>query len=246
MAKNDDHLPRIGRKGAGNCFTCQAKNQTEWCALDEEDLRHLNQAKTTNIYRKGQVLFYQGNPCLGIYCIESGTIALRISDSNGHEVISRLYDEGQTLGYAAHFGQGVHEGTAEALSDARVCFVDRSALRGLLNRAPALGHEFLGTMARELRDSERARLEAATLPMRARVAHLLLVLKDRFAEISDDGILTIELPISRTDLAAMVGARPETISRVIKQLEEANVARFKGRKVIVEDLDSLLDEIELV
>jgi len=48
---------------------------------------------------------------------------------------------------------------------------------------------------------------------------LLLALKDRFATVNDEGDMTIELPLSRQDLAAMIGTRPETIARSIRALE---------------------------
>ena len=82
---------------AGNCFTCQARDPTEWCTLEDEDLTLLNSAKTHNVYKAGQVIFYQGNPCLGLYCVESGEVALRKTDEAGHAAIVRLLHGGQTL-----------------------------------------------------------------------------------------------------------------------------------------------------
>ncbi|MEM6730359.1 MAG: hypothetical protein AAF658_02315, partial [Myxococcota bacterium] len=63
-----------------SCPTCPTRSTCEWCDLGSDDLRELDRAKVTNVYTPHQVIFYEGNPCLGIYCIESGTIALRKSD----------------------------------------------------------------------------------------------------------------------------------------------------------------------
>ncbi|MCB1153632.1 winged helix-turn-helix domain-containing protein, partial [bacterium] len=60
----------------------------------------------------------------------------------------------------------------------------------------------------------------------------------------EDGNILIELPMSRQDIADMVGARPETIARTIRSLQDDGVATFKGREVMVPDLDALLDELE--
>jgi CRP/FNR family transcriptional regulator len=82
------------------------------------------------------------------------------------------------------------------------------------------------------------------MSVRARTAHLLLMLKDRFATVTEDGSLSFELPLSRKDMASIVGTRPETIARTIRSLEADGVTRFSGRRVTVHDLDALLDEVE--
>lgn len=246
---NMDKRMGRGEQGADNsrainCFTCQSRNKTEWCHLHGDDLRVLNQVKVCNIYKPGQIIFYQGNPCLGLYCIERGTVAIRKSDAAGNSVLVRLAHDGSTIGYRAYFGGGTYSGTAEALSECRICFIDRSAVRTMMDHNPAVGLSFLQHMATDLQDSEELRLQSSALPVRARVAHLLLVLKDKFGTAMDDGSLSIELPLSRQDIAAMIGTRPETISRVLKAMEEDEVAIFTGRTVEVADLDLLLDEID--
>lgn len=229
-----------------SCFGCQMRVQSEWAALTDDEVGRLNEAKICNVYRPGQVIFYQGNPCLGVYCVESGTVAIRKTDASGNSVLTRLAHEGQTLGYRTYFSGGGYTASAEALTEARICFIDRAAVRKLLDLNPALGFRFLKRIADDLRDAEDARLSAATLPVRTRVAHLLLVLKDRCATVGDDGTLVIELPLARQDIAAMLGTRPETIARTTKALEQDGVAEFRGRHVLVQDLDLLLDEVELV
>lgn len=237
-----DKLATITR--ATNCFACQGRDRSDWCALDGPDLRLLSQVKVCNSYAPGQTIFYQGNPCLGLYCIESGTVAIRKTDSSGNSVIVRLAHGGDTLGYRSFFANEPYQGSADALVATRVCFIDRTAVRQLLERNPAVGFAFLKHMARDLEESEEAKLHAAALPVRARLAHLLLVLKDRFGETRADGSLHIELPLSRQDMAAMIGTRPETIARAVRSFEDAGIARFHGRGVQIPDLDALLDELE--
>lgn len=242
---SDRPLPRAGTPRAGNCFTCDSRESSEWCVLPDEDLRILNQAKVTNVYEPGQVVFYQGNPCLGIHCLESGLVGLRKTDDRGNTLIARLFHGGETMGYLAYFAETGYTGTAEALAPTRVCFVDRATVRALLERNPLLGHRFLVRIATNLQQAEDARLANVALPLRAQVAHLLLVFKERFGSMAEDGTLTIGLPVARRDLAAMLGTRPESLSRALRQLGDDGVARVDGRRVIVPDLDALIDELEV-
>lgn len=234
-----------GEAGAApNCFTCQKRGDAEFCVLHEDEVEQLDGARVTNLYKPGQVLFYQGNPCLGLFCVESGELALRKTDESGHSVIVRLVHSGQTLGYRAFFAGDNYTATCEALTEARVCFIDKEAVRRLLDHNAQLGLQFLRRVSADLRDAEDGKLAAVSQPVRARFAHLLLTLKDRHGEMGEDGVLRIELPMSRQDIAALLGARPETVARTIRALEEDGVATFSGREVQVGDLDSLLDEIE--
>ena len=228
-----------------NCFSCQSRCQTEWCSLEQADLELLNRVKVCNTYQPGQVIFYQGNPCLGIYCIMAGTVAIRLNDAQGNSAIVRLAHGGETIGYRAFFAGQPYHASAEALTSAKVCFVDKAAVRRLLEHNPSVGLGFLKHMADDLESAEDAKLHAMALSVRARLAHLLLVLKDRFGSAAEDGSLVIELPLSRQDMAAMVGTRPETIARAVRSLEDEGIARFAGRKVVVPDLDALLDVIEV-
>ncbi|MBZ0271701.1 Crp/Fnr family transcriptional regulator [bacterium] len=228
-----------------SCFTCQGRARSEWCNLSDEDLAILDRHKMANTYKAGQIIFYQGNPCLGIYCVESGTIAIRKSDHQGNSALVRMAHGGQTLGYRAYFSGGPYTASAEALDSAHVCFIEKEGVSKLLARNPNLGLQFLSRMAEDLREAEDARLQFTVLSVRARIAHLLLTLKERYGSADDDGNIVIELPMGRRDIADMVGTRPETVARNIQSLHRDGVAFFHGREVIVPDLDALLDEIEL-
>lgn len=227
-----------------NCFTCQNRERSEWCQLSRDELGLLDRAKTCNTYKPGRVIFYQGNPCVGIYCVEEGTVALRKTDADGNTMIVRLAMPGETLGYRAYFADEPYSCMAEARTTARICFIDRAALSKLLAMNPMLGHTFTQHIAKDLRRSEESRLRTTALSVRARLAHLLLALKERYAQVDSDGAIRIDLPLARQDIASMLGSRPETIARTIRSLEDDGVARFDRRHVVVDDLDCLLDEIE--
>ncbi|MCG3172618.1 MAG: hypothetical protein GMKNLPBB_00772 [Myxococcota bacterium] len=226
------------------CFTCQSRNRSEWCAIRDDDIATLNEGKVCHTYRPGQIIFHQGHPCDGVYCVESGTVLLRKSDPEGNGVSPRLIQEGQTLGYRAFFSGGPYSATAEALAESRICFVPRDVVNRLLDHNPALGLQFLKRMAEDLRQSEESFLQSVVMPVKSRLAHLLLTLKDRFGDTDAEGNLTIDLPLSRQDIASMLGSRPETVTRAMRMLEEEGVARFNGRTVLVSDLDLLMDCVE--
>lgn len=226
-----------------NCFTCQTRKRSEWCALGDDELALINRAKIGRDYLPGDPIFHEGDPCRGVWCVESGLVGIRRVDSNGGSVLLRLAFPGDSLGYRSLLAGENHRAGAEMLQPGRLCFIERAVVRSILERNPTLGLRFLKRATRDLDAAEEKVLLGATMTVRARVAHLLLVLRDRFATSVGKGSFTLELPLSRQDLAALIGTRPESMSRTIKSLEDDGVAHFSGRTVHVPELEHLLDEI---
>ncbi len=243
-ADNGGESTRNGGPTA-NCFACQTRERTEWCALSERDLKLVDESKTTREYLPGDVLYHQGDACVGVYCVQSGLVGLRKVDHDGNSVLVRLAYPGDTIGYRSFLAGEEHHLSAEVLKPATLCFVERAVARRMLETNPALGLRFLKRMAHDLDDAEDKFLESTNSDIRVRLAHLLFVLKDRFTVESGNGKLTLELPLSRQDMAAMIGVRPETMSRAIRKFEDDGLAFFTGRTVQVPDVAALFAEIEV-
>lgn len=227
-----------------NCFSCQARDRTEWCVLNDTDLTVLNDSKLVKEYMPGEPIFHQGDPCRGVHCFETGMIGIRKIDADGNSVLLGLAYPGDTIGYRSLLAEEEHKVSAEALKPSTVCFIDQNTVRRMLDLNPALGLRFLKRAARDLGEAEDRFMQSVTLSVRARFAHLLLVLKGRYAEAAEDGTLMMELPLSRQDMASMIGVRPETMSRTIRQFEDDGIAHFSGRTVRLLGIGQLLDEIE--
>lgn len=228
-----------------DCFTCQTRGQTEWCVLTDEELKLVNHGKSCREYLPGETVFHEGDSCAGLHCIESGLIGIRKMNAGGSEVLLRLCHPGDTMGYRSYLAGDDHNNSAEALEPTVLCFIDGATVRDLLKMNPSLGLRFLRHAAQDLNAAEEKILQSSTLPVRARFAHLLLVLKDRYGVTGDNGEMNLELPLSRQDMAAMIGIRPESMSRTIRSFEKNNVAHFSGRRVFVPDLEGLLDQLEI-
>jgi CRP-like cAMP-binding protein len=226
------------------CASCDAQQRSEWCCLAAAEVSLLDAAKVPHRYRCGETLFYEGNPCLGLFCLEQGTVALRRRDTFPGAPIIRLVEAGHTLGYREYFSGSRYSVSAHAATECSVCFVEKAVVDRLFSNSPQLRQEFLKRMAVDLAHAEQALLHATLLSVRARIAHVLLELRDRHGQVDAAGNIVIDVPLSRQDLASLVGTRPESLSRAIKALEVAGVAKFTGRRVLVPDLDVLVDEME--
>ena len=227
-----------------NCAACKTCKSAEWSVLGEELLPLIDEAKVTRRYRAGDPIYNQGEACTGIFCIEAGIVAVRQADTDGNSKIVRTVEAGQTLGYEDYFAGKGYRASAYCLEPATICFVGSDRLRKVLDRSPAIGLAFLAHSAEDLQQAHAMSMYQALYTVRVRVAQLLLRFKDYHGISDGKGSIEVTLPMSWHEAAELVGARAETVSRALQALEQDHIIRTEGRKVLILDLDLLLDEIE--
>lgn len=221
-----------------------AASHPQWEVLTADEAHYLDQAKTVVSYRPGEAVFRQGQAVAGIHILESGVAALRKTDEQGRSLLLKLVCRSGVLGHDAYFGSKVYAVTAEALAPTTVCFLGGGAVREVLQRNTALGDRFLSLMASDVEAANDSVMEHTLLPVRARLASLLVSLKDSFSEVDDQGVMSLTLPTTRQEMAELLGTRAETITRTLNEMVRDGVIGVSGRVVHIPDLDTLLDEIE--
>jgi len=227
-----------------SCFTCKTREITDWCVLPDDEVQMLENGRHMKVYGPGEMLFHEGDPCNGVYCIETGLVGIRKSDAEGNSVLLQLISPGDTVGYRAMLADEDFSASAEVLEPSRICRLDKGTVRSLLEKNPALGLRYLKKVSANLDEAEEKILHSATLSVRARFAHLLMVLLDRYGAATEDQQAVFELPLSRHDMASMIGTTPESMSRTIKKMESDNIALFDGRTVTIPSVDALVNEFE--
>ena len=228
--------------GGNGCIDAQFLESPEWSALTESEAKMLDKAIVCRKHELGDVIFYEGDACNGTYFIKSGLVGIRKADIEGDSTLLKIAQPGDTLGYRPLLAEQNHRVSAEVLKPCHICFINRATVRLLMWGNPTLGLNFLKRAAIELGEFEERFHESVTLSVRARFAHLLIALQEKYGQARDDGSLVLELPVSRADLAAMLGVRRESVSRVIHELETEGLTHFIDRSVQVPDLDSLINE----
>jgi len=228
------------------CGTCGGGvEESSLCALACSGLDAKELQRTSRHYEIGQNIYLEGDPCEGVYCLKRGLVAIRKTDVNGNSAVVKLVQPGEAFGHRSFLANEKHAGTAEVLLDARLCFIPKRSLDQLLADSPDAAIRFTRKVARDLREIEELYLITTTQPVRKRLAHLLLGLRTRYSnEGQQTDEIILELPLSRQELAAAIGTRPETVARTIKKFEEDGLAIFKGRQVTIPSLNALMEDIE--
>jgi len=181
-----------------------------------------------------------------VYCVSGGTVGIRRLNEKGSSVLLRLAYPGDSIGYHSFLTGSEQRTSAEALGPSVVCHIDRATVSAILSRSPTLGLQLLKRSISETEQAHEMMFRQATLSNRHKLVHLLLVLMQRHGRVNSNGSQSLDLPVSRRDLASMVGTRHETISRIIGRLEADGIAVFSGRQVIIPSIKTLADELEML
>ncbi len=225
------------------CLDARIRTKNEWDALTPAEIGLFNRNVVCRTYDAGRVIFGQGDQCRGLYIVERGLVAVRKVDENGLSAIVRLAHQGDTLGYRPLLAKENHRATAEVIKDSRICFADAPIMHRLLLSNPQLGMRFLEHTAQALGEAEERLFQVAALSVRTRIIHILILLRSHYGKTTSDGTLYLDMPMSWRDLADMIGARPESVSRTLRDIKDDGLINLNGRKVRIDRVDRLVDEL---
>lgn len=224
---------------------CRMQEHMRGNDIDAADIGFLEKSRVTRAYKRNDKIFCQDDVASGIYCIRSGSILLWHVDSTGFRTAFRVAGSCEIIGYRSMFGEDPHAATAQALTACHICYYPKQSIYHLIDRNPGLARKFLRTLARDRGPREALFLRGKHISVRERLIYLLLIMKDQHSRNATNGGLTLQLPVSRQEIGSMIGARPESIARAIKDLKEDGVATFHGRSVVVPELQKLYEECGL-
>ena len=194
-------------------------------------------AVTKQRYKRGEVLVEQGQKSNALAILLTGRARVVSADSRGREVILATLGPGDYIGEMSIIDNGPHSATVRAEVQTDVLLLGRADFARCLSENASMSLVVMRGLVKRLRHADRKIESLALLDVYGRVAHALL----EFAVQDVQGQWIIREKISRQDLAKMVGASREMVSRVMKDLEERAFIQTlpSGVTLLKERLNSL-------
>jgi len=221
-----------------DCSQCDNRDKSIFCQLEHEALTDVSEHKIMNAFKRGQVLFHEGNPAFGVYCISTGKVKLSKTSENGKETMLRIAGPGDLIGFQHIVQNGVNDLTATALEDTKICFLDRSFLQNLVKEENSCAMELLSHVAQDMAALQDRVKGFQSKNVRERVAYMLVDLADRYGSDSKEG-RRLGIQLSREDMASMLGVATETLIREISQLRDEGVIEQDGKTIVLTNAQSL-------
>jgi CRP-like cAMP-binding protein len=212
-----------------SCDRCWVRNRSVFCGLAAGGLEAIEARKVMRVFRRGEPLHLEGDAAHGVHCLYRGAVKVFRSTSDGREQIVRLASAGDIVGYRSVFDAQVHSTCATALDDVQACFIPRAQFALLCENDPALAHQVFALLSHELGAVEGRMFELTQKSVRERVAETLLQLHAVFG-VERDGT-TLDVRLSRGELAELVGAATESVIRFLTDFKRSGVLSLRGRRI---------------
>ena len=174
---------------------------------------------------------------MGLYCINTGKIKLFITGHDGKEQILRFAKEGNIIGYRALLCDEPYHCSAIVIEDTSLCFIPKNTFLSLLEQNAQLSLSLIKLLGTNLKEAEQHIVSMSQKNVRERVAEALLFFKAVYGMESDQK--TIQIKLSREEIADYVGTSTETAIRFLSELNSDKIIATEGKKIRILDLARL-------
>jgi len=190
-------------------------------------------------FKKGELLFSEGDTVTGMYFINSGIVKVHKKWDDDKELILRFANQGAIVGHRGLGSDTIYPVSGTALSDTYVCFVDLDFFLATLKVNPSYLFELMMFFASELKESEKRMRNLAHMNTKGRIGQALFALKEKFG-IDTDGFINID--ISRQDLASYCGTTYETLFKMLNELADEKSIFLNDKKIKIVNVQGLLNQ----
>lgn len=190
------------------------------------------------ILSAGELVHGAGERTGKMFVVHTGEIKLSRTLPSGRKQLLRVARPGETLGEHAFLTGNSTLEEAEARSQTRLCVFVHDDLTKLIDQYPNIAHRMLRTLGDRLAHTEH-RLTLSSQSVDVRIADYLLQQPLIRRGPVTNGIMRVQLPLSKKDIASLLGTTPESLSRALSRL------RNKGFLTVDDDIVSLLQPDEL-
>lgn len=197
--------------------------------LPDETLREIADHMQLRAFERGEVLFWEGDPCAGLHIIEEGSVKLFRVSPQGRQYIVRVLQEGDTCNEVPTFDEGTNPVNVETLEKSKVWVIDATTLRAHVRSNPDFALNVLSNFGRNLRGMVRMVSEMAFYQVTNRLARLI-------SELPAD---ETRPPLTQEQLAAQLGTVREVVARSLRELERSGAIRIEDRRIRIVDEDAL-------
>jgi CRP/FNR family transcriptional regulator len=180
-------------------------------------------------YQRGDVLFWEADPCDGLHIIETGSAKIYRLSPQGRQYIVRILQEGDTFAEVPAFDGGTNPVNVEALETCRVWVIESGKLRALVSEYPEFAQKVLANFGEMLRNLVRMVSEMAFYQVTHRLARL----------ISEFPTEERRPHWTQEQLAAQLGTVREVVARSLKELERSGAIRIEDRRIYIADKNVL-------
>jgi CRP-like cAMP-binding protein len=228
MKQQEINIPLCGR--------CSMDSGSLFRHLTPEETEMLNFQKDFRQFKRGELLYQEGNRISGFYCINSGIIKVFKTGFDGKEQIIRFAKKGDFIAYRSVLSNEPACTSAKVIEDCQICFIPSEVLIQLSKDNSTFALELLKLACHELGEANSFITDIAQKTVRERLAEILILLVEEFG--LDEGKF-LKISLTREELANIVGTATESVIRLLSEFKSDKILELNGRKIKILNIKAL-------
>jgi CRP/FNR family cyclic AMP-dependent transcriptional regulator len=205
-----------------------------FASFPEDQLRMLTAVVTRRSLPRSTTVMASGDPTDSLYIVLSGRLKVMMSDAEGKEVILSILGAGEFFGEMGLIDDAPRSASVVSIEPCELLAIAKRDFKKCLAENFDMAQAVMRGLVRRLRDADRKIGSLALLDVYGRVARLLL---DMAENVDGEKIVTKRLP--KQDIAKMIGASREMVSRVMKDLQMGGYIEVRGSNIVLRDTITL-------
>ena len=201
--------------------------------LQRDEIQRFADLTRERAYPKGSVILFQDDPGDSLFVLRAGRVKVVLIGEDGREVILGVLESGAHFGELALIDDQPRSAHVIAMEDAQLLILRREDFRRRVEANPSVAWALLTELSRRLRRADVKIGGLVLLDVPGRIARLLLDLAD------ESGSEAIDKPLTHQTIAQMIGASRETVSRAMKEFQDAGLITVERRRIAVGDREAL-------
>jgi CRP-like cAMP-binding protein len=207
-------------------------------SLDEAERRAVADEMREVAFEPSQVIFARGDAGREIYLVVNGRVRLSVLTAEGRELSFAHAEAGAIFGEIAMLDGGPRSADATAVNKVTALSLSKPAFKRLMDTRPLVGEAALRFLCSRLREADQQLEAIALYPIEGRLARFFLAAARQKSPGTEEGRVTIELPMSQSELALLIGASRPKVNTALSILETSGALERSGTRVIC-DLEEL-------
>ncbi len=210
--------------------TTVLKSVPLFASVPDEQLRMLVPAVARRSVPRASTIMAAGDQIDSLYIVISGRLKVMMSDSEGKEVILSLIGPGEFFGEMGLIDEGPRSASVVTIEPCELLSISKRDFKKCLSENVEMSMAVMRGLVHRLREADRKIGSLALLDVYGRVARLLL---DMSEDVNGQKVVTKRLP--KQDIAKMIGASREMVSRVMKDLQMGGYIEVRGSTIVLRD-----------
>jgi len=216
--------------GPASVSTLLLRNVPLFAALPETQLTLLTRMVGRKSYPRSSTIIAAGDPTDALYIVISGRLKVMMSDDEGREVILAILGQGEFFGEMGLVDDAPRSASVIAIEPCELLTISRVDFKKCLAENFDIAQGVMRGLVKRLREADKKIGSLALMDVYGRVARLLMEMAE-----SVDGQMVVTKKLPKQDIAKMIGASREMVSRVMKDLQTSGYIEVRAGAIFLRD-----------